>query len=125
MAADANWFQHRGRWPLTTRWPQEMPDHETPVDMAEQVPAATSHTSLATHIEHPHDDVSSSPALLTTSEAARIVRLSPRTLERLRVSGQGPRFTKAGPGKRARVLYRKADIDEWLARFSFASTAEY
>jgi hypothetical protein len=62
---------------------------------------------------------------LTTSEAARFVRLSPRTLERLRVQGTGPRYIKAGPGKRAKVLYRPADLREWLEATTFQSTAEY
>ncbi|MCB1505013.1 MAG: helix-turn-helix domain-containing protein [Hyphomicrobiaceae bacterium] len=62
---------------------------------------------------------------LTTEEAAAFVRLSPRTLERFRVEGSGPPFCKAGPGKRARVLYRKADLEAWLAGFSFRSTSEY
>ena len=63
--------------------------------------------------------------LLTTSEAASRVRLSPRTLERLRVSGEGPRYLKAGPGKRARVLYRQQDLEYWLLRYSYHSTSEY
>ncbi len=62
---------------------------------------------------------------LTTSEAAKFVRLSPRTLERLRVQGTGPRYIKAGPGKRAKVLYRPADLQEWLETTTFQSTAEY
>lgn len=60
-----------------------------------------------------------------TSEAALYLRLSPRTLERLRVTGQGPRFMKAGIGKRARVLYRKDHLDDWLAQFTFQATSEY
>ena len=63
--------------------------------------------------------------LLTTAEAAQRVRLSPRTLERLRVQGGGPRFMKAGSGKRARVLYRDADLKTWLEGFTFGSTSEY
>ena len=34
--------------------------------------------------------------LLTTEEAAKYLRLSPRTLERYRVTGEGPRFLKVG-----------------------------
>jgi hypothetical protein len=64
-------------------------------------------------------------ALYLTVEAAARLRLSPRTLERFRVSGDGPRYVKAGPGKRARVLYRQSDLDAWLKQFSFASTSEY
>lgn len=62
---------------------------------------------------------------LTTVEAADFVRLSPRTLERLRVQGTGPRYIKAGRGKRAKVLYRIADLQEWLEATTFQSTSEY
>jgi len=62
--------------------------------------------------------------LLVTVEAARILRLSPRTLERLPVQGTGPRFRKAGPGLRARVLYHPEDLRDWISK-RFASTSEY
>ena len=57
---------------------------------------------------------------LTQREAARVLRLSPRTLERYRVSGMGPRFVKTG----RRVLYRYSDIESWAAERTFGSTAE-
>ena len=63
--------------------------------------------------------------LLTTVEAAAYLRLSPRTLERFRVEGTGPKFLKAGAGKRARVLYEPAELKAWLERFAFKSTSEY
>lgn len=63
--------------------------------------------------------------LLTTTEAAAYLRLAPKTLERFRITAGGPPFLKAGPGKRARVLYRRSDLDAWLAKFSYGSTSEY
>ncbi len=62
---------------------------------------------------------------LNTDEASRILRLSPRTLERMRVEGTGPRYLKAGGGLRARVLYRPSDVDAWLEGHAFQSTSEY
>jgi len=62
--------------------------------------------------------------LLTTPEAAEFLRLSPRTLERYRVVGTGPKFRKAGPGLRARVLYAPEDLLEFTKR-KFSSTSEY
>ncbi|MEQ1712738.1 MAG: helix-turn-helix domain-containing protein [Hyphomicrobium sp.] len=62
---------------------------------------------------------------LTTIEVAGMLRISRRTLERMRVEGTGPRYLKVGPGKRSRVLYRQADVETWLARFHFGSTSEY
>jgi hypothetical protein len=47
--------------------------------------------------------------LLKQHEAASILRLSVRTLERLRVEGLGPKFVR--PGKSVR--YRQADLDQW------------
>ena len=57
---------------------------------------------------------------LTQVEAARLLRVSPRTLERHRVAGTGPRFVKVG----RRVLYRQTDVEDWTAANTFASTAE-
>lgn len=62
--------------------------------------------------------------LLTTPEAAEFLRLSPRTLERMRVQGTGPRFLKLGPGLRARVVYDLEDLLAWLQR-SHLSTSEF
>jgi len=54
------------------------------------------------------------------NEAARYLRLSPRTLERHRVAGTGPRFTKLG----RRVVYRISELETWATERTFASTAE-
>ena len=67
------------------------------------------------------------PALvfLTSNEAADLLRISRRTLERMRVDGSGPRYLKVGTGKRSRVLYREIEIEAWLTKLSFGSTSEY
>jgi len=57
--------------------------------------------------------------LLVQREAAMALHLSVRTLERWRVSGDGPPFVKAG----RRVLYRPADIDSWIASRLRTSTS--
>ena len=62
---------------------------------------------------------------LTSAEAAELLKLSTRTLERMRVTGEGPPFMKAGAGKRSRVLYRQSDISKWLEGNTFQSTSEY
>jgi hypothetical protein len=64
------------------------------------------------------------PLLMNTVETAKYLRLSPRTLERLRVEGTGPRYMKAGSGLRARVLYEASDLNEWIKR-KYESTSEY
>lgn len=67
------------------------------------------------------------PALvfLTSNEAADLLRVSRRTLERWRLEGNGPRYIKLGLGKRSRVVYRETDLDTWISRLSFGSTSEY
>ena len=56
----------------------------------------------------------------TQNEAAELLRLSPRTLERHRVAGTGPRFTKAG----RRVLYKITELETWTTERTYTSTAE-
>lgn len=56
-----------------------------------------------------------------TREAAKYVRLSTATLERLRVRGGGP--TYINPVK-DRVLYSAQDLDEWMRSRRRNSTSE-
>jgi predicted DNA-binding transcriptional regulator AlpA len=58
--------------------------------------------------------------LLTQREAAAILAISVRTLERIRVTGSGPRYIKVSHS----VRYREADLEAWLAAQSRASTSE-
>lgn len=46
---------------------------------------------------------------LDNREAADYLKLSPRTLEKHRVTGGGPRFRKFG----RRVVYAVADLEAW------------
>ena len=57
---------------------------------------------------------------LTNDEAADYLRLSPRTLEKQRVIGGGPRFRKFGP----RVMYAVADLNVWADSRSFEATSD-
>lgn len=58
--------------------------------------------------------------LLSADQLAARLKLSVRTLERMRNKGNGPQFTKVGN----KVLYRGADVEAWLDERSFGSTAE-
>ena len=62
---------------------------------------------------------------LTPPKAAELLHLKPKTLQEHRVSGTGPNFFKAGPGRNARVLYKRSDLDAWMEKFRFQSTSEY
>ncbi|MEZ6809292.1 helix-turn-helix domain-containing protein [Pseudomonas aeruginosa] len=57
---------------------------------------------------------------LTNDEAAEYLRLSPRTLEKQRVIGGGPKFRKFG----RRVMYAVADLDTWADQHSFEATSD-
>ena len=57
--------------------------------------------------------------IFNTVEAAEYVRLSKPTLERFRVSGEGPVYCKLGGA----VRYRKADLDVWLTSRMTISTS--
>jgi excisionase family DNA binding protein len=57
--------------------------------------------------------------VLTTLEAARYVRLGKPTLERFRLTGEGPLFAKLGGA----VRYRSVDLDKWLEDRLVASTS--
>lgn len=57
---------------------------------------------------------------LTNAEAAEFLKLSPRTLEKQRVIGGGPRFRKFG----RRVVYAIADLEIWSAERTCETTSD-
>ena len=57
---------------------------------------------------------------LSTREAAEWLGLSTRTLDRYRVSGDGPVFHRFG----GRVRYLRADLDAWAALRRRRSTSD-
>ena len=62
----------------------------------------------------------SPPRYLRTPDAARIVGLSIRTLEKHRIYGTGPRYSKLG----GRVVYKLEDLQSWVERGAKASTSD-
>lgn len=63
--------------------------------------------------------------LLTNKEAAAYVRVSPRTLEKWRLLGMGPRWHKTGPSRSSTVLYKQSALRAWLEGTDYGSTSEY
>ena len=57
---------------------------------------------------------------LSCEEAGAFLRVSPRTLEKFRVIGGGPRFRKFG----RRVLYAVRDLETWANARVCASTSD-
>jgi excisionase family DNA binding protein len=63
-----------------------------------------------------------SEILLTVEEAAVRLKISKHTLNRWRVTGEGPPFIKYGPRL---VRYVESVLDEWARNRIRASTSEY
>ena len=62
-----------------------------------------------------------SQLLYSTAEAAEMFGLSPKTLERKRVEGTGPKFVKLGKT----VRYKESDLLEWVNANIYSSTSEF
>ncbi|MFT4160842.1 helix-turn-helix transcriptional regulator [Shinella sp.] len=60
------------------------------------------------------------PRFVRTAEAARLLDLSPRTLEKHRCDGTGPIYHKLG----GRVVYTVADLQAWIDAAARQSTSE-
>jgi hypothetical protein len=56
---------------------------------------------------------------LDNGQAAEFLRLSPRTLDRLRLTGEGPRYRKFG----RRVVYAIVDLEAWANERIFGCTS--
>lgn len=57
--------------------------------------------------------------LLSEVEVAELTGLGCKTLQRKRIEGGGPVFVRLG----RRVMYRRADVQAWIAANTFASTS--
>lgn len=57
--------------------------------------------------------------LLTADQLAERIERPVRTLERWRLTGQGPAFVRLG----RRIAYREADVEAWLASRTYPSRA--
>lgn len=64
----------------------------------------------------------SSDVLLTVEEAAARLKISKHTLNRWRVTGEGPPFVKYGPRL---VRYSSAVLEAWAVKRTRGSTSEY
>lgn len=60
------------------------------------------------------------PTYLTTEEAAQLLRLARRTLEKHRLYGTGPTYRKIG----GRVIYATADVVAWTETGARGSTSD-
>jgi hypothetical protein len=58
--------------------------------------------------------------LLSEADAARYLNLSPRTLERWRSTGEGPRYVKQS----RRISYDQRVLDAWIAAHARSNTSQ-
>ena len=63
----------------------------------------------------------SASSKLRTPEAAAYIGLSPSTLEKFRLTGEGPAFYKSG---HKIVVYEVKDLDDWLHSRRRTSTSD-
>jgi excisionase family DNA binding protein len=74
---------------------------------------------------NPHDnrETGQSPGtdvFLTDPQLAALLHVDDRTTLRWRNNGSGPPFVRVGP---RRILYRRSDVDAWLAARTFPHRA--
>jgi predicted DNA-binding transcriptional regulator AlpA len=61
------------------------------------------------------DQMLALPALMTTAEVAKVLKVNRSTLSRWRAAGIGPRVVWLSPNM---PRYRRADVVEWLRRLA-------
>jgi len=62
--------------------------------------------------------------ILSSKEAAVFLRLSLRSLEDLRRSGEGPTYSQAPGGSNRPCMYQKGDLLEWIEKNKLNSVAD-
>lgn len=116
MPKDADEIEKTATDKLTDEPPAKVPAKTMPLVVQE--PKRVS-AGVKAHTREPL-----SSKLLSVKAAADYMGVSPRTLERYRVSGGGPLFRRFGNGKKARIFYHIDDLDAFMSRV-YASTSEY
>lgn len=59
-------------------------------------------------------DVLGDDEWLTPPEAAKLTKITVRTLSDWRWKKTGPPYRKLSPGKGGRIRYRRRDVESWL-----------
>jgi hypothetical protein len=94
--------------------------HEPPMTRGSNVEAPMEGPASRSSPIAPTTDSGGLAHYATQQKLAAATEISVRTWERMRADGTGPRFAKAG----RKVLYRWQDVEDWLAKRRFTSTAE-
>jgi predicted DNA-binding transcriptional regulator AlpA len=88
--------------------------------IADAPPPALALQTIAELLAMSDPSASFPPRYLRTSEAARFLSLSDRTLEKHRTYGTGPAYRKIG----GRVVYALDDLKAWADRGTKTSTSD-
>lgn len=67
-----------------------------------------------------HDTVDLSGEFLTDAQLCALLHVDDRTTLRWRIDGEGPPFVRVG---QRRVLYRRNDVDGWIAARTYKHRA--
>lgn len=51
---------------------------------------------------------------LTSEELAHMIKMAPRSIEKMRLESRGPRYIRLGSV--GRVIYRLSDVEIWLSK---------
>lgn len=55
--------------------------------------------------------------LFSREEAASYLKIGKRYLDKLRLSGKGPKFIKLGEEVNGLIKYEKKDLEDWIRSF--------
>jgi hypothetical protein len=108
-----DWAERGARRATSDRGATTIPPAK-PVDKANRIEPVP---DGATGVER---DAAGEPPVLGTPAAARVVGVSPRTLEKHRIYGTGPNYSKVG----GRIFYAIGDLTEWAKRGAKHSTSD-
>ena len=75
-------------------------------------------------MESPLASIETTDLLLTSPEAAALLRVRPQTLRAWRHRGDGPRFIRYGSTGRGPAFYRRDELDAWIDARVRRSTSE-
>ena len=56
------------------------------------------------------------PVFMTPIEVAEMLKLSQRTLEKMRLESRGPKYYRLGDSGKSKVLYLLDEVMEWVER---------
>lgn len=57
------------------------------------------------------------PVFLTSVQVADMLKVTPRTMENMRLENRGPRYIRLGREGVAKVVYDLRDVEAWLNKF--------